>query len=561
MFAHRFLPMGLLAAFLILAPGAAHAQSTTTFTYQGYLEDGGSPATGPVDLRFILYDSESGGDQVGSTLTKDDVSVTDGVFAVDLDFGAVFGDGMRWLEIGVRDGGSTSDYTTLSPREALRPTPTAIAASTLQLPFAATTTSEFAAIDIKQEGDASAIAARGQGTGFDFTIRATNTQGSAAGFGVNGEVIGSSPVTPTAVYGKADGTKQGAFFGAEDGNAIFGQIKGSGKAGYFRVFSGTGIPLVASQSGDGSDIAVFQKGGFDVARIDEDGNGYFSGLGVGVDTRDAQLHAENNAGSGLTTPTLRAENLSTSAGVAGYFITNGTDATMVLANRDGNGQLLKGFGSNGGNREFEIRNDGSMDFYSGNDRTVHIDAPNGNVNIDGSFSSSGADYAELLPRRHPAESVRPGDLVAVTGGEITKTTADADRLMIVSTDPAILGNNDDARAQADHSPVAFLGQVPVRVRGPVAVGELLVASGQHDGTARAVSPADWDPARHGPIAGRAWSMKSGAGPGTVIASVGLPQTGALVERLQRQQSRIDALEDRLERIEAALPTAGVSTQE
>jgi len=233
---------------------------------------------------------------------------------------------------------------------------------------------------------------------------------------------------------------------------------------------------------------------------------------------------------------------------------------MVLANRDGNGQLLKGFGSNGGNREFEILNDGSMDFYSGNDRTVNIDAPNGNVTIDGSFSSSGADYAELLPRTHSGESIRAGDLVAVHGGRITKTTSGADRLMIVSTDPAVLGNNDDPQAQAGHSPVAFLGQVPVRVRGPVAVGELLVASGQHDGTARAVDPADWAPDAHGPIAGQAWTAKTTVGIGTVTASVGLPQTGALVERLQRQQSRIDALEARLARIEAALPAAGVSAQ-
>lgn len=552
------MPLALLVSMLLSTlafAGSAPAQSTTTFTYQGYLEDGGSPAAGPVDLRFILYDSESGGSQVGTTIEKADVSVTDGVFAVDLDFGAVFGEGTRWLEIGVRDGGSTSEYTTLSPREALRPTPTAISASTLQLPFAATTTSEFAAMDIKQEGDASAIAARGQGTGSDFTIRATNTQGSAAGFGVNGEFIGSSPVTPTAVYGNADGTKQGAFFRAEDGNAISGQIQGSGKAGYFRVFSGTGIPLVAVQSGDGSDIAVFQRGSFDVARIDEDGNGYFSGLGVGVNTRDAQLHAENDAGSGLSTPTLRAENRNTGSGIAGYFVTRGNDATMVLANRDGDGQLLKGFGSNGGNREIEIRNDGSMWLWNGNDRTVNIDAPNGNVNVDGSFNSSGADYAELLPRRQPGESIQPGDLVAVTGGQISRTTDGADRLMIVSTDPAILGNNDDRRAQAGHSPVAFLGQVPVRVRGPVAVGDLLVASGQDDGTARAVSPVDWRSERHGPIAGRAWSAKSGAGLGTVTASVGLPQTGVLVERLQRQQSRIDALERRLERLEALVPAA------
>src|SRR5690242_4019293 len=43
------------------------------FTYQGRLTDGGSPANGNYDIRFILYDSESGGAQVGATITKTNV--------------------------------------------------------------------------------------------------------------------------------------------------------------------------------------------------------------------------------------------------------------------------------------------------------------------------------------------------------------------------------------------------------------------------------------------------------------------------------------------------------
>ena len=116
-----------------------------------------------------------------------------------------------------------------------------------------------------------------------------------------------------------------------------------------------------------------------------------------------------------------------------------------------------------------------------------------------------------------------------------QTTGGADRLMIVSTNPAVLGNRDHDRAQSDHSPVAYLGQVPVRVRGRAAVGDLIVASGQHDGTARAVHVSDWNPQRHGPIAGRASSDKTTAGVGTVTASVGGPQTAALVQRLQARR--------------------------
>ena len=79
---------------------ASHA---TSFTYQGRLLDNGQPADGPYDVRFILYDAESGGSQVGGTIIKDDVAVSDGLFTVVLDFGSnTFTGSARYLEIAVR---------------------------------------------------------------------------------------------------------------------------------------------------------------------------------------------------------------------------------------------------------------------------------------------------------------------------------------------------------------------------------------------------------------------------------------------------------------------------
>jgi hypothetical protein len=95
----------------------------TAFTYQGRLVDSSNPANGTFDFRFILYDTEVGGAQVGPTLTKDDLVVTDGLFTVLLDFGDVFGASALWLEIAVRPGSSTGSYTTLSPRQELTSTP------------------------------------------------------------------------------------------------------------------------------------------------------------------------------------------------------------------------------------------------------------------------------------------------------------------------------------------------------------------------------------------------------------------------------------------------------
>ena len=62
--------------------------------------------------------------------TNSAVAVSNGLFTVMLDFGAVFNGAARWLEIGVRPGGSASDFTMLSPRQALSPTPYAMFATT-----------------------------------------------------------------------------------------------------------------------------------------------------------------------------------------------------------------------------------------------------------------------------------------------------------------------------------------------------------------------------------------------------------------------------------------------
>src|ERR1700690_1206451 len=121
-----------LLFFLLLCiamiSGHASAQPLTDtvgtgFTYQGKLNDGGSPANGSYDLRFALYNALSGGTQVGSTITDTNVTVTDGLFTVELDFGNVFNGTALYLEIGVRPGGSGGAFTTLAPRQALSATP------------------------------------------------------------------------------------------------------------------------------------------------------------------------------------------------------------------------------------------------------------------------------------------------------------------------------------------------------------------------------------------------------------------------------------------------------
>ena len=123
---------GLVLGAVLSLGGSAFAQTPlgTAFTYQGRLNDGGSPANGVYDLQFILFDALLGGSPVGPTLAQDDVAVTEGLFTVALDFGALFPGEQRFLEVGVRPGGSSGAYTILTPRQELTPGPNALFSAT-----------------------------------------------------------------------------------------------------------------------------------------------------------------------------------------------------------------------------------------------------------------------------------------------------------------------------------------------------------------------------------------------------------------------------------------------
>jgi hypothetical protein len=122
---------GFLSALLALSTNAMAAEPLrSAFTYQGQLTDGAGPANGTYDLRFAIYDSAGGAGRVGPTLTNT-VSASNGLFTVTLDFGpGPFTGDVRWLEIAVRATGSPAEFTLLTPRQPLTPTPYALFAPT-----------------------------------------------------------------------------------------------------------------------------------------------------------------------------------------------------------------------------------------------------------------------------------------------------------------------------------------------------------------------------------------------------------------------------------------------
>jgi hypothetical protein len=118
-----------LTVIAFAAPFAIAAPLGTAFTYQGRLATGSAAATGLFDFEFSLWNALSGPTQVGSTLSLPARSVSNGLFAVTLDFGsAPFAGEATWLQIAVRTNAAGA-YATLTPRQPLSPTPGAIFAS------------------------------------------------------------------------------------------------------------------------------------------------------------------------------------------------------------------------------------------------------------------------------------------------------------------------------------------------------------------------------------------------------------------------------------------------
>jgi hypothetical protein len=94
------------------------------FTYQGQLKQNGSPVNGPTHLQFSLWDAITGGNLVAPFQVISDVPVANGLFTVELNFGAfAFNGDERWLQIEIcADAGCTST-TLLNPRQRLTATP------------------------------------------------------------------------------------------------------------------------------------------------------------------------------------------------------------------------------------------------------------------------------------------------------------------------------------------------------------------------------------------------------------------------------------------------------
>jgi hypothetical protein len=129
--------LGAILLALLIPTVAVATPLGRSFTYQGELNQSGTPVDGTVHLRFSLWDAAgagtppTGGTQIGSSQIVANVSVDDGLFTAEINAGDQFGASAfngqaRWLQIEVCTDGSCTSSTVLGPRQALTAAPYAL---------------------------------------------------------------------------------------------------------------------------------------------------------------------------------------------------------------------------------------------------------------------------------------------------------------------------------------------------------------------------------------------------------------------------------------------------
>jgi len=115
----------LFLTLLVLVNDYSISAQLNVFTYQGSLKSGAAAVSGLYDFEFDICDAPSGGN-VLSTQTLVGVSVTNGIFTVDLNASpTVFSGAARYLEIRIKPSAGAT-FETLAPRQLITSAPYAL---------------------------------------------------------------------------------------------------------------------------------------------------------------------------------------------------------------------------------------------------------------------------------------------------------------------------------------------------------------------------------------------------------------------------------------------------
>jgi hypothetical protein len=167
------------------------------------------------------------------------------------------------------------------------------------------------------------------------------------------------------------------------------------------------------------------------------------------------------------------------------------------------------------------------------------------------YVSGNGDYAEWMERTDFDESITPGDIVGVKGGKITKDLNGAEQIMAVSTQPIVSANMPNNEKVRSGNTIAFVGQIPVKIIGPVTTGDFIVAKGKIPGYGVAVKPSQMTTEDYRLIVGRAWETIDVDGPKLVNTLVGV-QNNDFLKIIEKYQQKVSDVEERLAAIEKKL---------
>lgn len=166
-------------------------------------------------------------------------------------------------------------------------------------------------------------------------------------------------------------------------------------------------------------------------------------------------------------------------------------------------------------------------------------------NLGVTYESGAGDYAEWLPRLNPEEEIGFGEVVGVYEGKITKTTENADMVMVISKSPIVLGNMPpDSIGKALCEKVGFMGQVPVRVIGKVNKGDYIIAFESGSGLGIAVTPPALTFDMMNRIVGRAWSSAGNSGINYINTLIGV-KSGEWIDFIKIVNEKTDALKEEI----------------
>ena len=171
------------------------------------------------------------------------------------------------------------------------------------------------------------------------------------------------------------------------------------------------------------------------------------------------------------------------------------------------------------------------------------------------YKSGSADYAEYLERLDVNEQIKPGCIVGIYNGKISKNTSKTNEIMVVSVAPGVLGNMPQKNEEHKYEKVAFMGQVPVFVVGKVKAGDFIIASGRNDGLGIAISPDQISLKQLNKVVGISWTDANDNGINKINLSIGIGKSDLLLvaeklnEKIITYDNKFNSIENRLASLE------------